>query len=144
MGMDPFNFADALLGTLAQRLARALCKACREQYEAPADERDEVLNAYGTEAAERHLGIGPGAPLKLWRGRGCDACGGTGYKGRVGLHELLVVDDTVKRAIQRRGTAEEIRTSAMQAGMTTLLQDGIAKSIAGLTDLRQVLSVCTR
>jgi type II secretory ATPase GspE/PulE/Tfp pilus assembly ATPase PilB-like protein len=141
MGLDPFTFADALLGVLAQRLARRLCTECRQAY-APSDaERNEVAGHYGEEALVAHLGS---EELQLWRATGCEHCGGSGYKGRLGLHELLVNDDDILPAIQRRALVTEIRDMATGAGMTTLLQDGIEKCIQGHTDLRQVLAVCSR
>jgi len=142
MGLDPFTFADALLGVLAQRLARGLCKKCREPYVADKDEVFEITQAFGEEAAAAH-GIGQG-DFKLWRASGCDMCSKTGYKGRIAVHELLVADEPIKRAIAKRLPVEEIRKLAMASGMTTLLQDGIEKAIAGKTDLKQVLAVCLR
>ena len=142
MGLDPFTFADALLGVLAQRLARGLCKKCREQYVADKDEVAEIVSAFGEEmAAARGIGRGD---FKLWRAAGCEVCSKTGYKGRIALHELLVADDTIKRAIAKRSPVEEIRKLAMASGMTTLLQDGLVKAIDGKTDLKQVLAVCLR
>ncbi len=144
MGLDPFSFADALLGVLAQRLARALCKQCREQYTPSAAELDELGAAYGPEAFRALLADEHPFGLKLWKTTGCSACGKTGYKGRVALHELLVGSDDLKRAIQRKAPIDEIRHVAAQGGMITLLQDGVRKVIAGLTDLTQVLAVCSR
>ncbi len=144
MGLDPFSFADALLGVLAQRLARGLCKHCRELYPATRAEFDQVAEPFGGEAQLATQGITFGAQFQLWRGRGCDNCGGTGYKGRIGLHELLVTNDEIKRAISRKAPVEEVRNQALAGGMTTLLQDGIQKAMLGQTDLKQVLAVCSR
>jgi type II secretory ATPase GspE/PulE/Tfp pilus assembly ATPase PilB-like protein len=80
----------------------------------------------------------------MWRGVGCDACSKTGYKGRLAVHELLVNDDAIKIAIAKRAPVEEVRRLAVAGGMTTLLQDGIEKAIAGKTDMKQVLAVCLR
>ncbi len=142
MGLDPFTFADALLGVLAQRLARGLCQKCREQYVADKDEVAEIVQAFGEEAAASR-GIDRG-DFKLWRASGCEMCSKTGYKGRIALHELLVADEPIKRAVAKRAPVEEIRRQAVAGGMTTLLQDGIEKAIAGKTDLKQVLAVCLR
>jgi type II secretory ATPase GspE/PulE/Tfp pilus assembly ATPase PilB-like protein len=144
MGLDPFSFADALLGVLAQRLARGLCKQCREQYTPSAAELDELGAAYGREAFKALLAEEHPFGLKLWKSPGCSACGKSGYKGRVALHELLVGSDDLKRSIQRKAPIDEIRQVAAQSGMITLLQDGVRKVIAGLTDLTQVLAVCSR
>jgi type II secretory ATPase GspE/PulE/Tfp pilus assembly ATPase PilB-like protein len=142
MGLDPFSFADALLGVLAQRLARGLCKKCREQYKPATDEIEEIVQAFGEEGAAAR---GVGKPdFKLWRGAGCDQCAKTGLKGRLAVHELLVADDAIKRAIVAKAPVEEIRRLAVAGGMTTLLQDGIDKAIAGQTDLKQILAVCLR
>ncbi len=142
IGLDPFSFADALLGVLAQRLARGLCKKCREQYLASKDEVAEMVQAFGAEAAAaRGIGVGE---CRLWRAPGCEMCGKTGYKGRIALHELLIADEGIKRAIAKRSPVEEVRQLAIAGGMTTLLQDGIEKAIAGKTDLKQVLAVCLR
>lgn len=144
MGLDPFSFADALLGVLAQRLARALCRQCREQHLAGQAEMDELAEAYGAEAFNAILKRDYAFGLKLWRARGCSACGQSGYKGRLGIHELLVTDDPMKRAIQKKSPVDEIRALAVKNGMKTLLQDGIEKILLGQTDLKQVLAVCSR
>ncbi len=141
MGLDPFTFADALLGVLAQRLARRLCTDCRVEYTPSDAERNEVASLYGEEALVEHLGD---RDLTLWRAPGCEQCGGKSYRGRLGLHELLVNDDDILAAIQRKAPVAEIRDMSVAGGMTTLLQDGIAKCLQGHTDLRQVLAVCSR
>ena len=144
MGLDPFSFADALLGVLAQRLARSLCKQCRQRYVADATELDGIANLYGRAAFEELLRReGPGE-IKLWKPVGCENCGQSGYRGRIALHELLVTDDEMKHAIQHKSAVGGIRTLAQTGGMTTLLQDGIAKILAGHTDLTQVMAVCSR
>jgi type II secretory ATPase GspE/PulE/Tfp pilus assembly ATPase PilB-like protein len=143
MGLDPFSFADALLGVLAQRLVRGLCKECRQQYAGSREEYEELSRAYAPE--ERVKKVGAFSPaFKLWRAPGCDACEGSGYKRRFGVHELLVATDPVKRAIQKKSPVAEIRQIALEEGMTTLLQDGVQKAMAGLTDMKQVLAVCSR
>ncbi|HEY3668276.1 MAG TPA: ATPase, T2SS/T4P/T4SS family [Polyangiaceae bacterium] len=144
MGLDPFSFADALLGVLAQRLARGLCKQCREQYVPDEKELHELSVLYGAEAFAELLHSEHSFGLKVWRAKGCNACGNSGYRSRVALHELLVTDDPLKIAIQKKSSIDDIRKLARAAGMTTLLQDGIQKVIAGQTDLKQVLAVCSR
>jgi type II secretory ATPase GspE/PulE/Tfp pilus assembly ATPase PilB-like protein len=137
MGIDPLNFADALLGILAQRLVRTLCKKCKEQYHPEKEEYDEIAQSYGEEEFAK-LKIPYNNSFKLYRPKGCDACDKTGYKGRMGIHELLVATDEIKRLVQKHETVEVLRNTAMSEGMTTLLQDGILKSIQGLTDFKQV------
>lgn len=142
MDIDPFSFADALLGVLAQRLARAICKKCREEFTADKDAFFTIVQAFGEEGvAKRGWKLGQ---LKLFRSPGCENCGNTGYKGRVALHELLVNNDHIKHAITTRAPVEEIRKLAIEGGMTTLLQDGIEKAVAGRTDIKQVLAVCSK
>jgi type II secretory ATPase GspE/PulE/Tfp pilus assembly ATPase PilB-like protein len=144
MDIDPFNFADALLGILAQRLIRTVCKECKEEYRPSQEEFAELMQEYGLESWERNIGLRYSPDLKLFRPKGCSKCGGTGYKGRMGIHELLVASDEVKRLIQKRSAVEQIRKQAMADGMTTLLQDGIQKVLAGVTDFKQVRAVCIK
>ncbi|MCM2305258.1 MAG: GspE/PulE family protein, partial [Elusimicrobia bacterium] len=138
MGVDPFSFGDALLGVIGQRLIRTLCKACRQPYEASPAERRELIAAYG-EADYAKLGRPDGMGMQLYRAKGCDACGGSGYKGRTGIHELLVVSDEIRRLIHGRAPIAEIQRLATAQGMTTLCQDGLLKCLSGQTDLRQVV-----
>jgi len=144
MGLDPFSFADALLGVLAQRLARSLCKQCRESYMIEEKELNELTELYGREAFLELVRYDLPGGLKLWKAVGCEACGKSGYKGRIALHELLLTNDAMKTAIQRKSPVGDIRELAKQGGMTTLLQDGIQKVLAGQTDLKQVMAVCSR
>jgi type II secretory ATPase GspE/PulE/Tfp pilus assembly ATPase PilB-like protein/GAF domain-containing protein len=143
MGIDPLNFADALLGILAQRLVRTLCKKCKEAYHPDRSEFDEMVQGYGEEPF-RKLNISYDDKFMLHRPKGCNVCDKTGYKGRMGIHELIVATDGIKRLIQKHETVEVIRDLAMNEGMTTLLQDGIYKSIRGVTDFKQVRRVCIK
>ena len=141
MGLEPFSFSDALLGVLAQRLARRLCTACREQYSASATELEEFCRYLGRQEIDRLTDSGV---LKLWRAPGCAQCDNTGYRGRVALHELLINNETIREAIQQQSGTVQLREHSVLGGMTTLLQDGVVKCIDGLTDLKQVLAVCSR
>jgi type II secretory ATPase GspE/PulE/Tfp pilus assembly ATPase PilB-like protein len=143
MEIDPFNFADALLGIMAQRLVRTLCKDCKEQYAPTQEEFAELMEEYGLEHWDQ-LGIRYSPDFKLYRPKGCPKCGNTGYKGRMGIHELLVATEEIKRMIQKRTPIEELRKQALRDGMTTLLQDGIQKVIKGVTDFKQVRAVCIK
>ena len=143
MGLDSFNFADALLGVLAQRLARTLCKACKAPYHGSAVQYEELRQAYGTAAFDA-LGISYTADFQLYRGAGCAVCNQTGYRGRVALHELLVATPEIKRLIQQRARITEVVACAQQEGMTTLLQDGVLKVLQGLTDIAQVKAVALK
>ncbi len=143
MGIDPLNFADSLLSILAQRLVRTLCKKCKEEYHPTREEYDEMAASYGEELFAG-LNIPYDENFKLHRAKGCSACGNTGYKGRMGVHELLVATDEIKRIIQKRESVEVIRDMAISQGMSTLLQDGIMKAIQGYTDFTQVRRVCIK
>jgi len=143
MGMDPFNFADALLGVLAQRLCKTLCKECKEKYHPPKEAFEELAHAYGEEAFAK-LGYTYDDNFMLYRGKGCEVCKNTGLKGRTGLHELLIGTDRIKRLIQKRTTAEELLKVAMEEGLATLVQDGVLKVIKGWTDFKQVKAVAIK
>jgi type II secretory ATPase GspE/PulE/Tfp pilus assembly ATPase PilB-like protein len=143
MGLDPFSFGDALLGILAQRLARTLCK-CKRQERATAAEHEELSKAYGATLFAADFPNARPPQLSLYKPTGCEACGGSGYKGRLGIHELLVTTDAIRKAVHEKAPVERVREMAVAGGMRTLLQDGIAKVIAGATDLKQVLAVCSR
>jgi type II secretory ATPase GspE/PulE/Tfp pilus assembly ATPase PilB-like protein len=161
MGMDPFNFADALLGILAQRLAKRLCD-CKESYFPEQEEIKTFIAEYAedlrhTEAWKKDYAgeakklyetwvksYGENGRLKFYRPVGCDKCNKSGYKGRIGLHELLVADDPVKKLIQERARVAEIFVQAVASGMRTLKMDGMEKIMMGLTDLKQVRSVCIK
>ena len=140
IGMDPFNFADSMLGILAQRLVRTLCKDCKEAYQPSGKEFDSLVRAYDGDFDA--LAISHSKDLTFYRPKGCRRCQNTGYKGRTGLHELLVGTAKMKSLIQNRARMEEIRDQAMADGMTTLMQDGIRKVFLGQTDLTQVRKVC--
>jgi type II secretory ATPase GspE/PulE/Tfp pilus assembly ATPase PilB-like protein len=142
MGMDPFNFADALLCVLAQRLGRTLCKDCKEEYHPTREEYDTLVRAYDGDFDA--LGFPYNDDLTLYRPKGCTNCGNTGYRGRAGLYELLIGTDELKSLVQVRAKMEDIRAQAIKDGMTTLLQDGIRKVFLGVMDLIQVRKVCIK
>jgi type II secretory ATPase GspE/PulE/Tfp pilus assembly ATPase PilB-like protein len=142
MGMDPFNFADALLGVLAQRLVRTLCKECKEQYHPAKEEYDNLVRAYAGDFDS--LGFEYNDNFTLYRPKGCSKCGNTGYRGRTGIHELLEGTDKMKSLVQGSAKMEELRAQAIKDGMTTLMQDGIRKTCLGMTDFMQVRKVCIK
>ncbi|MGD9161280.1 MAG: GspE/PulE family protein [Desulfobacteraceae bacterium] len=142
MGMDPFNFADALLGILAQRLVRTLCKDCKEAYHPDKKEYDDLVRAYAGNFEA--LGFPYTDDLKLYRAKGCDKCSNTGYRGRTGIVELLDGTDEMQALVQNKAKMEQLREQAVKDGMTTLLQDGIRKVFLGLTDIKQVRKVCMK
>lgn len=143
MGMDPFNFADAILGIVAQRLARTLCSSCKEEYHPDEDEFKRLVREFGEEDFGG-TGIEYSKDMKLFRAKGCGRCGDTGYRGRIGIHEMLEGTDEVKALIQAEKTVAEIRAQAKADGMTTLKQDGILKVFSGETDIKQIRSVCIK
>lgn len=143
MGIDPLNFADSLLGILAQRLVRTLCIECKEPYHPSVLEYNELVESYGYESFAK-LNIPYSDNLTLYRAKGCEACVKTGFRGRMGIHELLLNTDSIKRLIQKHASVEEIRETAIAEGMTTLLQDGLQKALRGFTDAKQVRRVCIK
>jgi len=143
MKLDPHNFSDSLLGILAQRLVRTLCGNCKEAYHPSKEEFEKIVEEYGKAYFDR-TGIKYNRKLILYRAKGCDACGGTGYKGRMGIHELLINNDEIKALIKKKAPTEEIRKAAILAGMTTLKQDGIQKVFKGYTDIKEVRRVCIK
>jgi type II secretory ATPase GspE/PulE/Tfp pilus assembly ATPase PilB-like protein len=142
MGMDPFSFSDALLCILAQRLARRICGDCREIYVPTTEELGEIIEEYGREDFAA-TGIDPKG-ISLARPIGCPKCNDSGYKGRLGMHEILAGTDAMKSLIKKKGEVEFIRRQAMADGMTTLKQDGILKCFQGLTDIKEVRRVCIK
>jgi general secretion pathway protein E len=133
MGVEPFLVASSLMAVMAQRLVRRVCHQCREAYQPTAEELKEV-------------GLTPpdvaraGNPT-IYRGKGCEACGGTGYRGRTGIYELLLVDDDIRQLTLKNVDSTSIKRSGVQKGMLTLLDDGARKVLAGETTLAEVLSV---
>ncbi|MBK9364279.1 MAG: Flp pilus assembly complex ATPase component TadA [Rubrivivax sp.] len=151
MGMDPFNFADALLVVLAQRLVRRLCPSCVSARDAQADEVDELLADHmqafhGVEAAptadqvlaDWRQRFGREGRLQHHEAKGCPACDGSGLRGRAGVHELMHMTPRLRKLIQTGGRAEEIQHAALAEGLRTLRQDGIEKVLAGVTSIGEV------
>jgi len=162
MGMDPFNFSDALLGILAQRLAKRMC-SCKQAYTPEPAELTAFLREYceelmstprfktdpkaAMEAVYRDwvkLYGNDKGQLSLYKPVGCDKCGGSGFKGRCGLHELLTATDRLKKAIQEHARVAEMLAICLEEGMRTLKQDGMEKCLTGVTHLKEVRSVCIK
>jgi type II secretory ATPase GspE/PulE/Tfp pilus assembly ATPase PilB-like protein len=143
MDIDPFNFADALLGILAQRLVRTLCPKCKEGYNPSVQEFNEIVEVYGADYFER-TEIEYSKDLTLYRPKGCPNCNNTGFKGRMGVHELLVGTDQVKRAVQARAPIDELRKIALDQGMRTLLQDALEKMFKGIVDYKQARAIAVK
>jgi len=141
MGLNPLNFSDAFLGVLAQRLVRRLCKECREAYHPSEEEYEELITDYGRTHFEA-TGLHFSPDLTLYRPKGCETCSDTGYRGRLGIHELMEGTAEIKRMIKRQANSEELFIQSMKEGMATLKQDGIQKVFKGLTDIHEVRRVC--
>jgi type IV pilus assembly protein PilB len=132
MGVEPFLISAAVIGVIAQRLARRICPNCKEPYKYP----EELLMRFGTDLSELN-------GKELYRGRGCETCRYTGYKGRIGIFEVFVMNTEIADLILRRAPISEIRDAAIASGMTTLLRDGWRKVLAGITTPQEVLRVVT-
>ena len=143
MGCDSFSFADAMLGVLAQRLTRRVCKDCKEQYVGTPEEYEEIRQGYGPTHWDK-LGIPQDNTFRLARGKGCETCNRTGFKGRVALHELLLGSDKIKRMIQTKARTDEMVHAAIEDGMTTLMQDGVQKALLGHTTFKEVKAVAIK
>jgi len=143
MGMDPFNFADAILGILAQRLGRTLCKDCKEPFHPSQEEYDELVRECGgPELFEKIINIPYTDDLKINKPVGCIKCNNSGYRGRMGIHELLMGTDEMKKLIQLTKPMEQLKAQALKDGMATLKQDGISKVFGGNIDLVNIRKVC--
>jgi type II secretory ATPase GspE/PulE/Tfp pilus assembly ATPase PilB-like protein len=151
MGLDPFNFADSLLAVLAQRLVRKLCSGCRISQPATDTEVDELLNDYMHAFGAGEPPVSRASVLEGWmhrnsrdgrllahRSPGCKACSDSGFKGRAGLHELMVVSRELRHLIQTGARAEALQHEALRDGMRTLRHDGIDKVVAGITSIEEV------
>jgi type IV pilus assembly protein PilB len=132
IGVEPFVIASATLGIVAQRLVRRLCASCRRQY-TPASETLRGLNITDADAAN----------ISFYRPVGCDACHQTGYKGRIGIYEVMRISDRLRRMIAQRASEDAIREVAMSTGMLTLGDDALAKVKAGVTTAEELLRVVT-
>src|SRR2546425_10418456 len=162
MGMDPFNFADALLGILAQRLAKRMC-SCKQPYTPEAAELTAFLREYCEELMNtsrfkadpkgsmeavykdwvKTYGNDKGQ-LTFYKPVGCDKCGGSGFKGRCGLHELLIATDKLKKLIQEHSRVADMLAQCLEDGMRTLKQDGMEKCLMGVTHMKEVRAVCVK
>jgi len=141
MGLNPLNFSDAFLGVLAQRLVRRLCKSCKKEYHPTEEEFESIQILYGKEAFDA-TGIKYTPDFKMFRAEGCEACSGSKYKGRLGIHELMVGTKEIKKMIKSQAPTDELFKQAARDGMATLIQDGIHKIFKGLTDLDEIRRVC--
>jgi type II secretory ATPase GspE/PulE/Tfp pilus assembly ATPase PilB-like protein len=143
MGLDPYTFGDSLLAILAQRLLRTLCKDCKEKYTADETEWAKLKHEFGDDALWAKQGY-VREKIELCRARGCDRCNKSGYRGRAGIHELLIVDDEIRHLIYGKALSSKVREVAIKKGLVMLKQDGIRKVLKGICDLAEVRSVCMK
>ncbi len=141
MGINPLNIADSFLAVLAQRLVRRLCTECIETYHPKQEEFNYIIQDYG-EKPFQELGVDYNTNFKLHRSIGCETCNGSGYKGRMGIHELIEGTPEIKILIKRQATSQDLAKQAIKDGMTTLKQDGVHKVFEGTSDMREVRRVC--
>lgn len=132
MGIEPFLVASSLTGVVAQRLVRMICPQCRTPYELPPDAPERVFVNLPTDK-----------PVTLYRGRGCGYCNQTGYRGRMAIHEVLVLGSRERQLIIEKAPTETIREAAVSRGMVTLWDDGFKKAMDGLTTLQEVIRVAS-
>ncbi len=131
IGVESFMVAPSLIGILSQRLVRRVCRKCKEEYVASAEEM-------------RYFGVPPTGPkIKLFRGRGCSACMGTGYSGRLAIHELVVINDEIRELIFQKATSDRVAEACYRNRYRSMRFDGLKKSLRGLTTLSEVLRVTT-
>ncbi len=143
MGVNALNFSDAFLGVLAQRLVRRLCKKCREAYRPTEQEFQDMVGEYGGKAFEKS-GLAYESDTIFYRPVGCEECSGAGYRGRIGIHELMEGTTEIKRLIKKKSSTEEVFEQAFKDGMTTLKQDGIQKVFMGYTDFMEIRRVVSK
>jgi type II secretory ATPase GspE/PulE/Tfp pilus assembly ATPase PilB-like protein len=141
MGMNPLNIADSFLAVLAQRLVRRLCSGCIETYHPDQEEFDYIIADYGAEPFQ-NLGVEYTSDFELHRSLGCEKCNGSGYKGRLGIHELIEGTPEIKILIKKQATSQDLAKQAIKDGMSTLKQDGVHKVFEGVTDMSEVRRVC--
>ena len=140
MGMNALNISDSFLGVLAQRLVRRLCTKCQESYNPSREEFEDIEADFGKKALAA-AGYTFNSHLEFYRSLGCERCNGSGYKGRLGIHELMEGTPEIKILIKKNATSQELGKMAAKQGMETLKQDGIHKVFEGITDIREVRRV---
>ncbi|WP_422658544.1 type II secretion system ATPase GspE [Paenibacillus sp. EC2-1] len=126
MGIEPYLIASSLLGVVAQRLVRKICTECREAY-TPSEQEMILLRNYGLHTD------------RLYRGKGCGHCNSTGFRGRIAIHEVMVIDDQLRAMITSSASVEELRRTAQDCGMIQLMEDGIVKVSEGITTVHEVM-----
>ncbi|MCH8274128.1 MAG: type II/IV secretion system protein [Armatimonadetes bacterium] len=136
MGVEPFLISSSVIAVQAQRLVRSVCPRCRERYSVTR----EALLRYGLPVPDE-VGAETGGTIQLFRAKGCDYCLGTGYKGRNGIHELMVLTDDIRDELLKKSPSHVVRNLAIESGMRTLQADALRKVLLGLTTIDEVLRV---
>ncbi|WP_457640545.1 type II secretion system ATPase GspE [Persephonella sp.] len=131
MGVEPFLVASSLEGVIAQRLIRKICENCKEEYTPKIEETEEIKKFM-----KKDLKI-----EKLYRGKGCDQCLGTGFKGRIAIYEIMEIDEEMRGVISKQPESMAVREKAISKGMKTLIEDGMEKIVQGITTIEEVLQV---
>jgi general secretion pathway protein E len=129
MGVEPFLISACLIGVMAQRLVRIICDKCKESYEP-------------SKSLMERWGLADKKGVVLYRGKGCEACKGTGFRGRSGLFELMTVDDELREMIISESSTVSLRNKSREKGMQILSEDGVNKALAGITTIEEVARVC--
>jgi type II secretory ATPase GspE/PulE/Tfp pilus assembly ATPase PilB-like protein len=132
MKVEPFLAASTVNIAIGQRLVRKICPDCKKSHLLSVLEKNRIKTVIGDKATDN---------TNFWRGEGCEHCNGTGYLGRLGIHEVLVVDNDIREAILARSSSSEIKKIAINNGMTTLVEDGIAKAKEGLTTIEEIIRI---
>jgi type II secretory ATPase GspE/PulE/Tfp pilus assembly ATPase PilB-like protein len=142
MEMDRLNFADAMIGIIAQRLVRRLCEHCSKEIRPRRAAYDQLIADFKRDCPQLPDAIPPFDKAVLKVKHGCEQCDNTGYRGRIAIHEVMVGSPKIKAAIRKGCGGEELRQLALAEGMWTLRMDGIMKIFSGVTDLEQIHKVC--
>lgn len=135
MGIEPFLIASTVNLIVAQRLVRRVCKQCVVSEQTT---RAQLAEKFSAGIVEKYF-ADQRESIRLYRGKGCEVCGQTGYKGRIGIYEVLQVTETIRQLIMARADSDQIRKQAIQEGMRTMVEDGIRKALAGVTTVEEVL-----
>lgn len=133
MAIEPFLIASTVNVVIGQRLVRKLCQDCRAKYTLSPDERKALSGAVPEELLKQHT--------QYWKSQGCDKCNDNGYRGRIGIYEVLEMTEAIRKLVMRQANADEIRTAARAEGMTTMLEDGFKKAAEGITSIAEILRV---
>lgn len=140
MGVQPAFIKPAINAVIGQRLVRRICTSCREEYTPAPETLENIKKALAVISPKAKVAI-PKDITKLYRAQGCEVCNNTGYKGRVGIYEVMIINTEIEKLVLEHGTSSEILGAALEDGMITMLQDGILKALKGITSMDEVYRV---